>query len=306
MGAGPTRRTVLKGLAGASALAATGVYGLGVEPLYRLRVQRYAPDPPAWPPGLRLTIAALADIHVGEPTMPLARVEEIVAATNALRPDLVVLLGDYAAGHPFVTRAVANRDFAAAIAGLRAPLGVHAILGNHDWWDDPAAQSARRGPPQMRRDLEAAGIPVLENEAVRILAPDGPFWLLGLGDQIAFRRARGLPTQGVDRLWPTMQQITDGAPAILLAHEPDIFHRTSGRVALTLAGHTHGGQLRVLGYSPVVPSRFGQRYAYGHVVQDGRHMIVSGGLGTGLAPFRLGVPPEIVLVALGTPAQLLS
>jgi len=71
------------------------------------------------------------------------------------------------------------------------------------------------------------------------------------------------------------------------------------RVALTLSGHTHGGQVRLFGYSPVVPSRYGNRYAYGHVVEDGRHLIVSGGLGTSILPLRFGVPPEVVLVDLG-------
>ena len=77
--------------------------------------------------------------------------------------------------------------------------------------------------------------------------------------------------------------MTDGSPIILLAHEPDIFPDVPGRVSLTLSGHTHGGQVRLFGYSPVVPSRFGNRYAYGHVVEDDRHLIVSGGLGFSIA-----------------------
>src|SRR5918993_1665699 len=97
---GPSRRTFLKTLAGrAASLAGLGGYAFAVEPGFRLRVQRYAPDPAGWPSELSLTIAALADIHVGEPHMPLDRVGAIVEATNALRPDLVVLLGDYVAGH---------------------------------------------------------------------------------------------------------------------------------------------------------------------------------------------------------------
>jgi predicted MPP superfamily phosphohydrolase len=92
-----------------------------------------------------------------------------------------------------------------------------------------------------------------------------------------------------------------------MAHEPDVFPRVPPRVSLTLSGHTHGGQVRMFGWSPVVPSEFGNRYAYGHVVEGGRHLIVSGGLGTvsaGLAPVRLGVPPEIVVVELGGEASI--
>jgi predicted MPP superfamily phosphohydrolase len=86
---------------------------------------------------------------------------------------------------------------------------------------------------------------------------------------------------------------------ILLAHEPDIFVKVPARVSLTLSGHTHGGQIRLLGYSPVLPSRYGQRFAYGHVVEDGRHLIISGGLGVSGVGVRFGVPPEIVLIELG-------
>jgi uncharacterized protein len=79
-----------------------------------------------------------------------------------------------------------------------------------------------------------------------------------------------------------------------------VFPRVPARVALTLAGHTHGGQVRVFGFSPMVPSDFGNRYAYGHVVEEGRHLIVSGGLGNSILPVRFGVPPEITLVRLGS------
>jgi uncharacterized protein len=100
----------------------------------------------------------------------------------------------------------------------------------------------------------------------------------------------------VDDLEGTLAKVTDDAPVILLAHEPDIFPRVPARVSLTLSGHTHGGQVRLLGYSPMVPSRFGNRFAYGHIVEDGRHLVVSGGLGCSILPVRIGVPPEIVMI----------
>ena len=85
-----------------------------------------------------------------------------------------------------------------------------------------------------------------------------------------------------------------------MAHEPDIFPQVPERVALTISGHTHGGQvdLPFIGRL-VVPSAYGQRYAYGHVVENGRNLIVSGGLGLSVLPVRLGVPPEIVLIEIG-------
>jgi predicted MPP superfamily phosphohydrolase len=95
-----------------------------------------------------------------------------------------------------------------------------------------------------------------------------------------------------------MAQVAGAAPLLLLAHEPDVFPRLPARAAVTLCGHTHGGQVRLLGYSPRVPSRFGNRYAWGHVREDGRDLVVSGGLGTTTLPVRFGVSPEITLVEL--------
>jgi hypothetical protein len=237
--------------------------------------------------------------------MSLARIEEVVEVTNRAGADIIVLLGDFVATHRFVTSAVPPRDWAKSLAVLRAPLGVHAVLGNHDWWQDRAAQESGHGPVLARRVLEEAAIPVYENEAVRLEKNGRGLWLAGLGDQIAFLPGRLGPSfVGVDDLTGTLARIGDDAPVILMAHEPDIFPKVPERVALTLSGHTHGGQVRMFGYSPVVPSHYGNRYAYGHVAErregDGteRHLVVSGGLGCSLIPVRFGVPPEVTLVEL--------
>ncbi len=101
---------------------------------------------------------------------------------------------------------------------------------------------------------------------------------------------------GVDDLGATLAKIKDDAPVILMAHEPDVVRRVPSRVALQLSGHTHGGQVRLLGWSPISPS--GRELAYGHIRKN-CDLVVSGGLGCSIMPFRLGVPPEIVLVTLG-------
>jgi uncharacterized protein len=125
------------------------------------------------------------------------------------------------------------------------------------------------------------------------------FWFAGLGDQLAHRLGHGR-FRGIDDLRGTLAQVGTDDPVVLLAHEPDIFPRVPPRVALTLCGHTHGGQIRLpLIWPAFVPSKYGASYAYGHVIEDGRHLIVSGGLGTSVIPARLGVPPEIVHVVLG-------
>ena len=292
------RRTLLRAGVGGAALGVSGAaYALAIEPGFRLRVQEWRLPVPGWGGRPPLTVAALADLHAGDPHMPLARVERIVAATNALRPDLAVILGDLPAHHHFVTRPVPMPEVARALAALRAPLGVHAILGNHDWWDDPAAEGDRRGPPAIRRALEAAGVPVLANHAVRLAHGEG-VWLAGLDSQWAFR-LHGGGVAGMHDLSAATAAITDDAPAILLAHEPDIFPDVPGRFAVTLSGHTHGGQVRLFGWSPLVPSIHHDRYAYGVIAEAGHHLVVSGGLGCSILPVRFGVPPEITLVRLG-------
>ncbi|MCF3638424.1 metallophosphoesterase [Rhizobium sp. TRM95111] len=297
-----TRRSFLKAIGGSTLVGlALGSYAFAVEPLVRLRIARYRLQPAGWPAGRRLRIAALSDIHACEPWMSAARIRGICARANALEADIIVLLGDYVSGMRFRTGDVAAAVWAKALADLDAPLGVHAILGNHDWWDDVDAQRTR-GPTIAGRALQDAGIAVYSNRAQRIETPGGPFWLAGLEDQWALlpreEQARYGMT-GLDDLDGTLATVTDDEPVVLLAHEPDIFPRVPSRVSLTLSGHTHGGQVRVFGYAPVVPSAYGNRYAYGHVSEGGRDIVISGGLGCSIAPIRFGSPPEITVIDLG-------
>jgi uncharacterized protein len=298
-----TRRGFLRLVGGSFfSLVTLGAYAAGVEPMLLTRVTRYALTPPRWPTGLNLRIVALADIHACRPWMTPERIVALVEEANALSPDVVLLLGDYVAGMRMVTGWVHPSEWAPALAGLRAPLGVHAVMGNHDWWDDRTAQKTGQGPTMARKALEKAGVPVLENDVVRLEKDGMAFWIAGLADQLALRPGREWARkwfEGLDDLKGTLAKITDHEPIILVAHEPDIFPKVSPRVALTLSGHTHGGQVRLFGYSPVVPSRFGNRYAYGHVVEDDRHLIVSGGLGFSMLPVRIGVRPEMLLIELG-------
>jgi len=288
---GVTRRHVLAGGTAVFGLLTTStvVYAAGIE-AQGLIVTDYAPTLPNWPASRRLTITVIADLHAGGPNMTVPHIRRIVDTANGLRSDLVVLLGDFIATHRFVDEHVPDPVWSAELARLSAPLGVWAILGNHDWWSDLDG---------VRGALAAARIPLLENDAVLLDAARGRFWLAGLGDQLAYRIGRG-KFRGVDDLPGTLGKITSDDPVVLLAHEPDIFPKVPERVALTLAGHTHGGQIRLpLIWPAFVPSKFGARYAYGHVVERNRHLIVSGGLGTSGIPARLGVPPEVVRVTLG-------
>jgi predicted MPP superfamily phosphohydrolase len=304
-----SRRDVLK-ICALMGIGSSGLSSYAVAEAFQEKVTRYRLTPPRWTPGLDLRLAVLTDLHVCEPWMSVERLEGIVQETNALQPDAILLLGDFVVGRSLAkySKRVSDEVWAAVLANLKAPLGVHAVLGNHDWWEEISVQRRRHGPTRAGLALEAAGIPVYENDAVRLEKNGQPFWLAGLGDQWAFWpsqdeheafvRRGSVDYGGVDDLPGTMRQITDDAPVLLMAHEPDIFPKVPDRVSLTLAGHTHGGQVRILGYAPVVPSRYGDRYVYGHKVEQGRHLIVSGGLGCSTLPIRFGSPPEIVLVDL--------
>ena len=291
---GMTRRRLITGGLSAAGVAGlvlpgTATYALA-EAADQLIVTDYRLTPPGWRKGQKLTITVIADLHAGGPNMGLARVRQVVDAGIALNSDLVVLLGDFFATHRFVTEHVPPPVWAGELARLKAPLGVFAIYGNHDWWYDITG---------VRNALHNVGIPAMQNDAVLLDAPGGKVWLAGLGDQLAHYVSPGV-FRGVDDLAGTLARLTTDDPAILMVHEPDIFVDVPKRVSLTLAGHTHGGQVRFPLVPPTwVPSKYGARFAYGHIVERDRHMIVSGGLGCSKVPLRLGVPPEIVRVTLG-------
>lgn len=312
-----SRRTFLRGTL-ASTATGTSLGGYALAEPFRLRVTRYQVLPRGWPTGLRVRLALVADLHIIEPWMGLSRLRQIVARTNALSPDAVLLLGDYepSSGMQKWARRVGGGeipqdDWAGVLGSFSAPFGIHAVLGNHDWWASDLVQRLHTGPAPAAIALERAGVTVHENTAARFEKDGQAFWIAGLGDQWAFyltgRRPRRFDYIGVDDLPGTLEQVTDDAPVVLMAHEPDIFAdmgradmgEHGRRVALTVSGHTHGGQVQFAGYRPIVPSRYGTRYAYGHIVEDHRHLVVSAGLGCSGLPIRFGAPPEIVLVELG-------
>ncbi len=291
-----SRRAFLVGVGATVPLGLSG-YAVGVEPLRGPLVVTYQLSPHDWRPAHGvLRIAVVADIHACDPFMPVERIETIVDVANALRPDLVVLLGDFVHGlKSLYAEPVPMADWSGPLAALHAPQGVYSVLGNHDWWVEAS---------EVRRALEARAIPVLENDATLVPLPaGGSFWLGGLGDQLAFKGTG----RGVDDLIGLTAKVPDdGRPAILLAHEPDVFPDVPARFGLTLSGHTHGGQISLpfVGRFAASSPRYGQRYVYGHVEENGRHLVISAGLGMSLLPVRFGVPPEIVIVEVGAPEAL--
>jgi predicted MPP superfamily phosphohydrolase len=261
-------------------LSAALAWSFFIEP-NRLVVHTETIQITSWPKELSgLRIVVFSDIHVGSHDIDEAKVRTIVERTNALQPELIVILGDYITGNGWTRRRVEPEVFAPMLKELHAPLGVYSVLGNHDWWYD-----GRR----VRAALEENGIKVLDNEVLKIQRGGNSLWLVGLAD--LWTRPQ--------RIEQTIQQVPDGQPLIALTHNPDIFPRVSQRVPLLLAGHTHGGQVRFPLIGTVVQiSEYGQRYVSGHVFENNHHLFVTTGIGTSIAPFRFGVPPEIVLLTV--------
>lgn len=262
-----------------------GAWAFGAEPAW-LRVREVPLEIPGWPAARNgLRVALLADLHVGSPYYGIGKLREVVRRTNAAQPDLILIAGDLVIDDVVGGRWVSPEAVAPELGRLQAPLGVYAVLGNHDWWLDA---------PRVQRALERAGIPVLEDRALRIGRGGPPFWLVGISDF----------WEGPHDVGKALAQVTDGAPALAFTHNPDIFPEVPARVSLTLAGHTHGGQVRLpLIGRPIVPSRYGERFAAGHIVEEGRHLFVTPGLGTSIIPVRFLVPPEISIVQLSSAAR---
>jgi len=232
-----------------------------------------------WPAGARpVRILLMSDIHVAGPDMPPERLERIVEHANGLRADAVLIAGDFISEKRVATHVYNFDEIAAPLAGLRAPLGVFAVLGNHDHWVDADA---------ARAALSRANVRVLNNEAARA----GPLAIGGLDDDYTGRADLGRTVAAM--------QAAGGIP-VLLSHSPDPFPDVPGQVPLMVAGHTHCGQISLPLIGPIATmSRHGQRYACGRIEEDGRTLVVSAGLGTSILPIRIGAVPDMWLIELG-------
>ena len=264
-----------------AAIAAIGgccvFWGFLIEP-NRLVTHRETIQINNWPTGLRgIKIAVLSDLHVGSSFIDEQKVRLIVERTNELQPDLIVLLGDFMTDHR-----VPPEVFAPILKDFRAPLGTYAVLGNHDWWFDGN---------RVRRALETNGISVIDDEVMEINWRGTSFWLAGLAD--LWTRPQHIKG--------TIDMVPPNQPVIALTHNPDIFPDLQQTVPLLLAGHTHGGQVRLPIIGTVIqPSMYGQRYVRGHVFENNHHMFVTTGIGTSILPVRFGVTPEIVLLTVNS------
>jgi hypothetical protein len=284
--ASPARRQFLQRTAAAAVSApfALGVYGLLYGRLNLETSEQVAPLaglPKAFD-GFR--IAQLSDIHIG-PFMPAEQIRKFVEIANALRPDLVALTGDFVTFDPRTERPVVK-----ALSGLRAPFGVFGCLGNHDAWTGVE--------DSITALFRLTGVRILRGEAVPIAIGSEWFQLIGVDFQSRHRFGRSAPVARI--LGDIEGLIAPDRVNILLSHNPDTFDRAAELgIGLSLAGHTHGGQLALEFISPeIAPSRLVTPYVAGWFRKPGGQLYVNRGIGTIGVPMRVGAPPEITVYRL--------
>ena len=221
--------------------------------------------------GLKVVFAS--DFHI-KPRHE-KQLEKVVTLINKQEADIVLSAGDFVNGHTKKSTMPAS-DIAKGLGKVKSKYGFYTTLGNHDGWYDRKI---------VAKELEANGIKVLENHNTSIKIDKREIFIAGVEDMMTGE--------------PNVYLAIDKAksPIILLTHTPDMFPKVPYEVNLTLAGHTHGGQVRL----PIIGSLFTasdyhDKYAKGLIEEDGRKMIVTTGIGTSILPLRFNCPPEIVVI----------
>ena len=221
-----------------------------------------------------LRIAFISDVHAGS-FLNAADLEAIFQRVQDEEPDLVLFGGDL----------INTRDreivlFREGLRRLRPRYGVYAVPGNHDHFSGPDISL-------WKLFLEENGVEVLFNRGVRIEHGGGSLWLCGVDDL----------TEGTPDMRSALDGRRDGETTVLLSHHPDFFFEASAvDVDLQLSGHTHGGQIRVLGKAPIHHSKFG--FEQGWFSENDCHLYVGRGVGVTVLPIRIDAPPEIPMVTL--------
>ncbi len=261
-------------------LASAGAYSYFIEPS-RLVVHEEDLQIPNWNAKLDgFKVVAISDIHGGANYITEEKIREIVELTNAQNPDLIVLLGDYVSqkkGKQSELK-MPMATIADNLQGFKAKYGVYAIIGNHDWWFDEK---------KVRAEMERVGIKVLENEVEPIQVGDETVWLWGIED---YWKKRRVPTDALEKI-PTKENI------IAITHNPDSLLKTPPKISLMVAGHSHGGQVKIPFYG-AIPFVNDPRFMAEKAVVDGKHIFVTTGVGCSGPQFRFGVPPEIAVLNL--------
>ncbi len=267
-----------------------GVWAFLAEPA-TLRVRHIEIESAQWR-GPPLRIGVISDTHVAAPHTDPGRVRRLVQTMNGERPDLVVLLGDYAGSHePADERSVEEREEiltgVRAFADLESRLGTYGVLGNHDSWFDEGI---------LAQALRESNVQVLQNQSARVDRSEGTFWIGGVADLHSERLIASVPA--------TLASVPADEPVVVMTHWPDPYEDVPPRVALTLAGHTHCGQVNfpLIGRL-ILPGEGSYRWPCGLYTDRGTPLFVTGGVGVSILPVRFRAPPEIVIVTLREPTR---
>lgn len=269
-------------IAAALILLAVGLLAFAYwEAAYRAPTVRRAQVAVAdWPKGQKpVTVLLVSDTHVAGPDMPPDRMVRLAEQLNALKPDLILLAGDYISHKRYATHYYQIADAVAPLTHFRAPMGVVAVLGNHDHW---------AGSYAFRQAFHQTGITLLSNEAIR----RGPFVIAGMDDRFSGHADIGATSRALDEAGP--------GPRLLLTHAPDVARIVPFKVDAVLAGHTHCGQIDL----PLVgmPANDGHAFAWlpcGRLTVNRMPMFVGAGLGTSIVPLRFGAPSDVWLITFG-------
>ena len=261
------------------AVLATCVDGFYFEPA-RLVEREHVLSLANWPvqcDGLRVNV--VTDLHVGSPRNGIDKLDRVVAQLARSDADIVLMAGDYVILRVLAGTYVPPEVIARHIRPLTARKQVYAVLGNHDWWKDGA---------RVSRAFSAAGVHMIDNMAMPVDAGRCHFWLAGLGDLM----------EGRPDVQAAFAMVPLDMPVVALTHEPALWPRIPDSAALTIAGHTHGGQINPFG---LLTPRHYWAHSYqlnGTYAIGSRSLFVSPGIGTSILPMRLGVPPEISRLTL--------
>lgn len=253
-----------------------------------LRVREHDLPLARWPAeqnGLR--IALLSDIHAGAPYINAAKLQKIVRLTQESRPDLILLAGDFVINSVVGGHYMPPEEIARHLSGLKAPLGVYAVPGNHEHRREPGRM------PEMRAAFEKHGIAMIDGKLLKLELGRFRFWLTGYDN---------LPL-GVSQ--PERQirpSYADDLPLIALTHDAETYRvlpdQVRSRIRLLLAGHTHGGQVNLPFLGPVMLRLIKQPFYQAGHYREQSDLFITTGIGTSNLPARFRVPPEISMLIL--------